>query len=67
MRDPAQAPDYVVLGNFQGDPDLWKKHPLAHLYQLVAVLGPRASWKWLEAWRQPSEARLAGWVYQRKP
>jgi hypothetical protein len=67
FRDPAQAPDYVVLGNFQGDPAFWERHPLAHLYQPVAVLGPRPSWKWLEDWRQPSEARLAGWVYQRKP
>ncbi len=67
FKDPAQAPDFVVLGNFQDDLDSWRHHPLAHLYERVAVLGVRPSWQWLASWRQPSEARLAGWVYKRKP
>ncbi|MFH1035928.1 MAG: hypothetical protein V1806_15590 [Pseudomonadota bacterium] len=67
FKDPAQAPDYVLLGNFQDDQIFWQKHPLRDLYRPVAELGWRPSWQWLAAWRQPSEARLAAWVYQRRP
>lgn len=64
--DASQPPDYVILGNFQGDPHFWREHPLAGQYQLVATLGYRPSWEWLIDWRHPSEPRLAAWVYKRR-
>lgn len=65
-KDASQAPEYVILGNFQGDPHFWRTHPLAGQYRLVATLGYRSSWEWLADWRHPSEPRLAAWVYKRQ-
>ena len=60
------SPEYVVLGNFDGDRNWWEGHSLRSKYELVATLGVRASYDWALRWRVESEARIAGWVYKRR-
>lgn len=66
--DPAApTPRYVLLGNGGADRQEWAEHPLQPRYRLAAKLGWRNSYDWLTAIRLPSEARTAGWVYERAP
>lgn len=54
-------PDYVIVSN--DDLDQWNRHPLRAGYKLVADLGNRPSYHWLERWRVPSQSQTAAWVY----
>lgn len=57
-------PEYILLGNYTDDLEVWESHPLRSRYTLSRVLGYRDSMDWFLSLRTKSESRLAGWVFE---
>ena len=57
--------DYVILGNYHGEHEVWDNHPLRSEYELDRVLGGRAERHPYarRVWR--NQARISAWVYRR--
>jgi hypothetical protein len=66
-RSGKALPRFVVIDNTLKSLSLWIRNPLRKRYRLLQNLGYRKAWSLLDGWIYPSEARLAGWVFELKP
>jgi hypothetical protein len=64
-EDDSLEPKYVLVGNFsERTLRAWDRHPLRSRYSLIYNLGYRPSYDWLLAFRDRSQSRVAGLVYE---
>jgi hypothetical protein len=60
-------PDYVIIGNYSVETlRAWSRHPMRSKYSLIRNLGYRPSYDWSLSFRERSQSRISGFVFERK-